>query len=303
MQELSTVQGVLCMNKPQTFTSFDVIGKLRGILHLKKLGHTGTLDPMATGVLPVLVGRAAKACDMLSNQDKTYRAEVRFGIETDTEDIWGVQTKAYPEMRVTRDALESVLPQFMGEITQIPPMYSAVSINGKRLYESARKGIEAERPPRTVQVYHIVLEDFDEAAQTAALTISCGKGTYIRTLLDDIGKMLGGGAVMTRLCRTAACGFTLADCYDFAQVETFCQAGTLSSHLIPTDQLFLANPALHLTEAQTRLYQNGVKLSLCRLPEILPGQTQYRVYDAQNRFISIGIADWETGLFKVKKNF
>ena len=132
------LQGVLCMKKPPEFTSFDVIGKLRGILHMRRLGHTGTLDPMATGVLPILVGRATRACDILPDQDKTYRAQVRFGWETDTEDIWGTRTAAYPEMHVTREALEAALPQFVGEISQIPPMYSAVSVEGRRLYDLDR---------------------------------------------------------------------------------------------------------------------------------------------------------------------
>ena len=146
------MNGILCMNKPQQFTSFDVIGKLRGILHRKRLGHTGTLDPMATGVLPVLVGTATKACDILPNQDKTYRAAVQFGRATDTLDIWGTLMQQYPDMHVTEEQLRAVLPDFVGEITQLPPMYSAVSVNGKRLYELARKGETVERPSRMVTV-------------------------------------------------------------------------------------------------------------------------------------------------------
>ncbi len=303
MQELNTYQGVLCMNKPQNFTSFDVIGKLRGILHMKKLGHTGTLDPMATGVLPILVGRAARACDMLPDENKTYRAEVQFGITTDTEDIWGKQTAAFPDMYVTEEALKAVLPRFLGKISQIPPMYSAISIGGKRLYTLARQGIEVERPARQVRVDAIQLEAFDEAAQTAQLSISCGKGTYIRTLLADIGIALGGGAVMTSLCRTAACGFTLRDCYDFAQVETFCKAGMLQAHLISTDHLFLMYPALHLSVQQAQQYRNGVKLPLGQLTEAFPHQDLYRVYGSQEEFLGVGFANRETELFQVRKNF
>ena len=154
---LDTVQGVLCMNKPTEFTSFDVIGKLRGILHMRRLGHTGTLDPMATGVLPVLVGKATRACDILPDQTKSYRAAVQFGWETDTEDVWGIRTAAYPEMHVTKEMLDEVIPRFLGEIQQIPPMYSAVSVEGKRLYELARKGVVIDRPARTVQVDDITL--------------------------------------------------------------------------------------------------------------------------------------------------
>ena len=231
---LDTVQGVLCMNKPTEFTSFDVIGKLRGILHMRRLGHTGTLDPMATGVLPVLVGKATRACDILPDQTKSYRAAVQFGWETDTEDVWGIRTAAYPEMHVTKEMLDEVIPRFLGEIQQIPPMYSAVSVEGKRLYELARKGVVIDRPARTVQVDDITLEEWDEEKQTAVLSVTCGKGTYIRTLLSDIGRALGGGAVMTALCRTMAHGFTLEQCYTFEQVTEFCRMGTLVEHLIPT---------------------------------------------------------------------
>lgn len=298
-----TLQGVLCMYKPADFTSFDVIGKLRGILHMRRLGHTGTLDPMATGVLPVLVGRATRACDILPDQDKTYRASVQFGWETDTEDVWGTRTAVYREMHVTRAQLESVLPQFTGEIVQLPPMYSAVSVDGKRLYELARKGMTVERPARQVQVYQIMLEAFDEAAQTALLTISCGKGTYIRTLLSDLGHVLGGGAVMTELCRTMASGFTLEQCYTFEEVMTMCGKGTLAEHLIPTDRLFAALPALHLTEAQTVQYGNGVKLPLSCLPELQPDQQMYRVYGADGGFLGTACVDAEAALLRVGKNF
>lgn len=232
------MNGILCMNKPQQFTSFDVIGKLRGILHMKRLGHTGTLDPMATGVLPVLVGTATKACDILPNQDKTYRAAVQFGRATDTLDIWGTLTQQYPDMHITEEQLRTVLPDFVGEITQLPPMYSAVSVNGKRLYELARKGETVERPSRMVTVYDITLEAFDEVQQTAVLTVACGKGTYIRTLLSDIGQRLGGDAVMTALTRTAACGYSLAQCLTFEQVAAAVVDGTIVDKLLPTDSLF-----------------------------------------------------------------
>lgn len=229
------MNGILCMNKPQDFTSFDVIGKLRGILHMKRLGHTGTLDPMATGVLPILVGTATKACDILPNQDKTYQATVVFGKATDTLDIWGKPLQDYPEQHVTEAALRAILPEFLGDITQLPPMYSAVSVNGKRLYELARKGETVERPTRTVHIDAITLDAFDETQQTATLTVSCGKGTYIRTLLSDIGQRLGGDAVMTALTRTAACGYLLQDCLTFEQVAAAMADGTLEEHLLPTD--------------------------------------------------------------------
>lgn len=291
------------MNKPAEFTSFDVIGKLRGILHMRRLGHTGTLDPMATGVLPILVGRATRACDILPDQNKRYRASVQFGWETDTEDVWGTRTAVYPQMHVTKAQLEAVLPRFLGEIQQVPPMYSAVSVNGKRLYELARKGAVVDRPARTVQVNKLVLEEWDEAAQTAVLSITCGKGTYIRTLLSDIGKMLGGGAVMTALCRTMACGFTLEQCYTFEDVMQFCREERLCEHLIPTDRLFAALPKLELSEKQTALYNNGVKLSLGQLSGLVSEQEAYRVYGADGTFLGTANADYAKNLLRIGKNF
>jgi tRNA pseudouridine55 synthase len=297
------LQGVLCMNKPTEFTSFDVIAKLRGILHMRRLGHTGTLDPMATGVLPVLVGRATRASDILPDQTKTYKAWVRFGWETDTQDVWGVRTQVYPKMHVTKEELEAVLPQFLGKIQQIPPMYSAVSVDGKRLYELARKGIEIERPARMVEIFELKLEEWDEAAQTAVLSVSCGKGTYIRTLLSDIGKALHGGAVMTALCRTRACGFSLEQCYTFEEVATFYREGTLSEHLIPIDQLFAALPALHLDEKQATQYCNGVKLSANQFTEYQGAETTYRVYAPEERFLGTAMVEPESELLRVGKNF
>lgn len=297
------LQGVLCIHKPQEFTSFDVIGKLRGILKIRRLGHTGTLDPMATGVLPVLVGRATRACDILPEQNKAYCAGVRFGMETDTEDIWGTPIAYYPQMHVTRDALEAILPQFLGEIEQVPPMYSAVSVDGKRLYELARKGVVIDRPSRRVEIRAITIEAWDEVQQTATLAVACGKGTYIRTLLADIGKALGGGAVMTSLCRTMANGFTLEQCHTFGEVAQMVESGTLQSNLIPTDRLFAALPKLTLSQKQSTLYQNGVKLLLERVGGILPDADIYRVYGADGTFFGIAHADRAEGQLRVGKNF
>lgn len=297
------MNGILCMNKPQDFTSFDVIGKLRGILHMKRLGHTGTLDPMATGVLPILVGTATKACDILPNQDKTYQATVVFGKATDTLDIWGKPLQDYPEQHVTEAALRAVLPEFLGDITQLPPMYSAVSVNGKRLYELARKGETVERPTRTVHIDAITLDAFDETQQTATLTISCGKGTYIRTLLSDIGQRLGGDAVMTALTRTAACGYPLQDCLTFEQVAAAMADGTLEEHLLPTDSLFSSYPKLRLNAAQERMFCNGVKLDLNRLRNLQPDQDIYTVYGATGTFLGTALADRTQQELRIGKRF
>lgn len=297
------MNGILCMNKPKEFTSFDVIGKLRGILHMKKLGHTGTLDPMATGVLPVLAGTAAKACDIMPCQDKTYRARVRFGMSSDTLDIWGSEFTEYPGMQVTEDMLKAVIPQFTGVIEQLPPMYSAVSVGGKRLYELARKGIEIERPTRKVQIYGIDLEDFCEEKQEAVLSVKCGKGTYIRTLLDDMGKALGGGAVMTELCRTMASGFLLSECHTFEEVQAAADAGETEKLLIPAERLFEAYPKLRLNDVQSRMYRNGVKLDLMRIHNIKDGTEDYRVYGSDGVFIGTAKADFEKSELSIGKNF
>ena len=297
------MNGILCMNKPQDFTSFDVIGKLRGILHMKRLGHTGTLDPMATGVLPILVGTATKACDILPNQDKTYQATVVFGKATDTLDIWGKPVQDYPEQHVTEAALRAVLPEFLGDITQLPPMYSAVSVNGKRLYELARKGETVERPTRTVHIDAITLDAFDETQQTATLTVSCGKGTYIRTLLSDMGQRLGGDAVMTALTRTAACGYPLQDCLTFEQVTAAMADGTLEEHLLPTDSLFSSYPKLRLNAAQERMFCNGVKLDLNRLRNLQPDQDIYTVYGATGTFLGTALADRTQQELRIGKRF
>lgn len=297
------MNGILCMNKPQDFTSFDVIGKLRGILHMKRLGHTGTLDPMATGVLPILVGTATKACDILPNQDKTYQATVVFGKATDTLDIWGKPVQDYPEQHVTEAALRAILPEFLGDITQLPPMYSAVSVNGKRLYELARKGETVERPTRTVHIDAITLDAFDETQQTATLTVSCGKGTYIRTLLSDMGQRLGGDAVMTALTRTAACGYPLQDCLTFEQVTAAMADGTLEEHLLPTDSLFSSYPKLRLNAAQERMFCNGVKLDLNRLRNLQPDQDIYTVYGATGTFLGTALADRTQQELRIGKRF
>jgi tRNA pseudouridine55 synthase len=297
------MNGILCMNKPQDFTSFDVIGKLRGILHMKRLGHTGTLDPMATGVLPILVGTATKACDILPNQDKTYQATVVFGKATDTLDIWGKPLQDYPKQHVTEAALRAILPEFLGDITQLPPMYSAVSVNGKRLYELARKGETVERPTRTVHIDAITLDAFDETQQTATLTISCGKGTYIRTLLSDIGQRLGGDAVMTALTRTVACGYPLQECLTFEQVAAAMADGTLEEHLLPTDSLFSSYPKLRLNAAQERMFCNGVKLDLNRLRNLQPDQDIYTVYGATGTFLGTALADRTQQELRIGKRF
>ena len=253
--------GVICIDKPEGFTSFDVIGKLRGILHMRKLGHAGTLDPMATGVLPVFAGSATRACDILPDHDKRYTAGFELGITTDTQDITGNIVKRTQE-GCTRAQIEKALVPFRGTIMQVPPMYSAVSVNGKRLYDLAREGKEVEREAREITVYSAEILSFDESSRSGVLDVSCSKGTYIRTLINDLGESLGCGAVLTSLRRTYACGFSLDDCLDFGRVREMAENGTVEDAFIPTDRLFGVYPSIKLDTRQTRLYKNGVKLTV-----------------------------------------
>lgn len=296
-----SVSGVLIMNKPRDFTSFDVIAKLRGILKIRRLGHTGTLDPMAEGVLPVLVGSATKACDILPVETKAYRAGFRLGTVTDTQDSTGTVLST-AEVHITKEMLEAVLPQFVGTIQQVPPMYSAVQINGKRLYDLAREGKTVARAARNVTVYDITLACYDGAAGEGVLEITCGKGTYVRTILHDMGAALGCGACMISLTRTMACGYPLADALTFSDVKQIMVQGRLTEALKPTQSLFADLPRLTLSERQAQLYRNGVKLSLDHLRGI-SGADRYTVYDAAGAFIGLAQADREEQLLRVFKNF
>lgn len=292
--------GIICVDKPQGFTSFDVIAKMRGILKMKRLGHGGTLDPMATGVLPVFAGKATKACDILPDHDKTYEAAFQFGITTDTQDVTGTVTKERPA-NVTKEQLEKVLENFRGEIMQIPPMYSAVSVGGKRLYELARQGKEIEREARAVTIYRLDILSFNEREQGGILTVSCSKGTYIRTLINDIGEALGCGGVMTSLVRTRACGFDLSQCVTLEQLQAAAEDGDFSPFVKPVEEVFAYLPAVRLSPAQERMYRNGVKLDLNKL-RFDKSAERAAVY-GENGFIGTAFPDTAGGVLKVDKNF
>lgn len=296
------LNGIICINKPQGFTSFDVIAKLRGILRMKKLGHAGTLDPLATGVLPVFAGRATRACDIVPDNDKSYTAGFKLGTVTDTQDITGnILSESTPHIDISM--LSEAAMHFKGDIMQVPPMYSAVSVGGKRLYELARKGIEIERPAKAITVYDIEVTDFDPASQSGILNISCSKGTYIRTIIHDIGGYLGCGAVMTSLLRTSSCGFTLSDCFTFEDIIKMRDDDTLSSHIIPVEKIFEVYPEIILSEKQSAMYKNGVKLSLEYIKNFKRDYPKYRVFDNENRFIGTAVSDTEAGILRVDKNF
>ena len=297
------MNGIIVIDKPAGFTSFDVIAVVRKLTGQRRAGHTGTLDPNATGVLPVLLGSAAKAQDLIVNHDKEYIAGFRFGMTTDTLDIWG-EVKSECESRVTRGGAESALERFCGEITQVPPMYSAVKKNGQRLYELARKGIEVEREPRRVTVYRLELLSFDEETQCGSLLVRCSKGTYIRTLIDDWGAALGCGAVMTALRRSFACGYTLADCVTLEQLRELSESGSAEKMLLPVESLFTVYPEIKVSQAQAKRFTNGAALDLARTAlknKPVPDKTIYRVKDPSGAFLGLGITS--DGIMKIYKLF
>lgn len=293
--------GIICVNKEKDITSFGVCAKMRGILKEKKVGHTGTLDPMATGVLPIMIGGATRFLDYLPESDKGYRAVFVLGKTTDTLDITGTVT-AENEVNASKSDVESVLTQFKGRIMQTPPMYSAVSVNGKRLYDLARQGIEVEREKREVEIKSLELADCNEAENEYTIDVLCTKGTYIRTLIDDIGRVLGCGAVMTSLVRTYAMGFTLDDCKTLAQLQLLKDSGDgFDSVLLPLEKALGAYDKVVVSPAQSNRFKNGGALDLMRLKKQLNADEIYRVYSSDGDFLGLGKAV-ETQL-KVEKIF
>lgn len=258
------MNGLLLLDKPKGCTSFDIVSIARKITLQKKIGHTGTLDPNATGVLPLLLGNATKAQDIIPIHDKEYIADFKLGVTSDTLDIWG-EIKSEVKSKITLEELENILKNFRGEIEQIPPMYSAVSVNGQRLYDLARKGIEIERKPRKVKIYELELLSFDEKTQSGKIRVFCSKGTYIRALIDDIGKSLNAGAVMTALDRTKACGFFKEECISLEKLKNLSPA-EIEERLISTENLFLNFPELKVSKAQAQRFSNGGSLDISRTP-------------------------------------
>lgn len=293
-------QGVLLVNKPTGYTSFDVIAVLRGILKERRLGHTGTLDPMATGVLPVLIGKAARAADILPDSSKSYEADFVLGMSTDTQDTSGETVKT-SDKRVNEQDVLSALNSFKGKIMQLPPMYSAVSVNGKRLYELARQGIEVERQPREIEIFDISLISFDENTQSGKLSITCSKGTYIRTIINDLGERLGTYGAMSALVRTSSHGFGLDKCLTLDEIKSH---SDIESAIISVDSLFDCCRRIDLSEKQAKMYKNGVKLDTSRVI----GAAQnglYRVYAKGEAVDSefLGLCSVSDGEIRVYKNF
>jgi tRNA pseudouridine55 synthase len=284
-------EGVLPVDKPAGFTSFDVIAKLRGMTRTKKLGHAGTLDPMATGVLPVFFGRAAKATDLLPNHDKTYEAELKLGITTTTYDITGVPLEAKPFGHVSVLDIRRELAAITGGQEQVPPMYSAVKIGGQKLCDLARKGKEIERPARKITVYSAELLTANEPEGLYSFRLSCSRGTYVRSICHDIGQRLGCGAAMSALRRTVACGFALADCVSLEDAQRLTDEGVLEQKLLPVETAFAAFPRFVLSGPQAARFMNGLELALGQFPQEPPQNTRLAVFDATGRFIGLAEAD------------
>lgn len=283
--------GIICINKEKDITSFGVCAKMRGMLREKKVGHTGTLDPMATGVLPVMIGGATRFLDYLPESDKGYRASFVLGKTTDTLDITGTVTAENDVDAVTAD-VENILSEFRGIIKQLPPMYSAVSVNGKRLYDLARQGIEVERQEREVEIKSLTLIGSNEAENEYTIDVFCTKGTYIRTLIDDIGKRLGCGAVMTELQRTYAMGFTLDDCKTLSELQQLKDSGQgFDNVLLPLDKALSVYDSVVISSAQTVRFKNGGALDLKRVKKQLKNDKLYRVYSPESEFLGLGKAE------------
>ena len=288
------MNGILLIDKSAGWTSSDVVVKLKGVLHQRRIGHAGTLDPMATGLLTVFVGRATRAVEFAEAHDKRYTAHLRLGTVTDTQDITGT-VLAQNEANVTADELRAVLARFLGEQEQTPPMYSAIKVNGKKLYEIARAGGTAGRKPRRIRIDALSL--IGEDAGDWVLDVRCSKGTYIRALCDDIGAALGCGGCMSALRRTAAGEFTVDAAHTLDEVIAVANSGNAEELLIPVDTLFAAHPAWRADAAAERRIRCGNEVKAAGLAD-----GEYRVYSSETgEFLMLGRV--QNGVMKTVKSF
>ena len=274
------MQGILIINKPQGYTSQDVVSKVKKILNVKKAGHTGTLDPMATGVLPVLIGEYTKLSKYLIEHDKTYVAKLKLGLKTDTGDLEGnvIEEKEFDKSILEKSKVENVLKSFLGKQKQIPPMYSAIKINGKKLYEYAREGIEVEVEPRDIELYKLNLLSIEN--DEIEFEVSCSKGTYIRVVCEDIAKTLGTIGTMSSLNRTIVDKFNISQAITFEELESIKE--NIDSRLIKMENVFDHLPKLTLNKRKEDLFLNGVMLTF----EYQDGV--YNIYDSNNIYIGTG---------------
>lgn len=278
--------GVISVYKEKGYTSHDVVAKMRGILKQKKIGHTGTLDPDATGVLPVCLGKATRLCDLLTDQSKTYRAVLLLGRETDTQDVTG-QTLSESEVTLTEEEIREAVLSFAGAYDQIPPMYSALKVNGKKLYELARQGKEIERASRPVVIYNIEIHEI--RPPRAEFSVTCSKGTYIRTLCFDIGRKLGCGGCMESLLRTRVERFTLEQSVTLGEIETLRDQGRLSEVIVPVEEMFSQLGEVSVLEEYDRLVHNGNQFYPHQAKEnqIPEDGIRVKVFDSGHRFVGI----------------
>jgi len=283
------MNGIVIVDKPQGWTSQDVTAKLRGVFKTRRIGHGGTLDPMATGVLPVFVGRGTRGVEFFEHAEKTYEAVLRLGLTTDTEDITGTVLEEKP-VTVTEEAFLQILERFRGEIQQIPPMYSALKVNGQKLCDLARKGKEVERQPRTITVHALQCLEF--AGNTAKLRIHCSKGTYIRTLCKDIGEALGCGGCMEALRRVTAGAYRAEEA---VPLSVLVEAENPEAYLRPVDSMFTQYPAVTLTEKQETRCRNGNSFT------VQMDDGTYRAYSQKGEFLML--AKVEDGVMSTVKSF
>ncbi len=285
--------GILVIDKPAGWTSQDVAAKLRGVFHERRVGHGGTLDPMATGVLPIFIGRATRAAEFAESAEKEYIAGLRLGTVTDTQDTSGNVLETRP-VTVTREEVQAALQRFLGQISQIPPMYSAIKINGQKLYELARKGKEVARRPRSITIHELELQEGCGAEYL--LRVRCSKGTYVRTLCHDLGAALGCGGCMSSLRRTRAGSFTLQQALTMQQVLEFAAEHDPQQLLMPADALFAEVPPLIVTMGQAAKLKNGAQIKDW---QFAPGT--YRVYAEDGEFLLLGRV--ENGILTTIKSF
>lgn len=296
------INGIINIHKEAGFTSHDVVAKMRGICGQKKIGHTGTLDPQATGVLPVCLGSATKLCDMLTDKDKEYVAELLLGQTTDTQDVTG-QVLTEKAVEASQEAVRAAVMSFVGDYDQVPPMYSALKVNGKKLYELAREGKEVERKARRVTILNI--EILDIQLPVVKMRVACSKGTYIRTLCADIGEKLGCGGTMKSLVRTRVERFDLENAVTLGDLQELRDKGELEKAVLPVDMCFAECPALHVQEKWQKLLENGNSFYASQTEEgvTYEAEKRVRIYRADNTFAGIYAYDKERKWYKPVKMF
>ncbi len=298
------INGIVNVYKEKGYTSFDVVAKMRGIFHQKRIGHTGTLDPDAEGVLPVCLGKATKVCDLLTDKDKEYKAVLLLGQATDTQDISGEVINS-ASVDVTEDEVTAVINSFVGRQMQVPPMYSALKVNGQKLCDLARQGVMVERKAREINIFSIEIEDISIPEVT--MSVHCSKGTYIRTLCNDIGEKLGCYGCMKSLLRTRVAGFKLADAYRLSELEEMLKTG--QDFVIPIDSVFDNLSAASVIETAQKYVVNGNRIPVSFIKEAAETEADfidgaaYRLYDYKGCFVGIYNYIEETGDFKPVKIF